>query len=329
MLTLACGMAVSAADADVVRADPPAASSRTSATSPTQPPRAPTAVRAEPLPQACEQDAFHVDYGALREGSLVRLGRHRSVDGNANWDPSMEHFVGRVTPVTSARGLDPQGCAIIEVAVDGGEYVWRVRDVSVVAAAPDDEPSHVPELRLAPGFVPDPQVYESRIGTLTRRANTLESGCTGWVGAHPTFTMLLEDDFPTFSVMAHSSVDTVLLVRTPAGEFVCVDDVDGRDPILTGRAGAGRYEVYVGAFEAVSGEPRFRLALSERGTVRASSLEAVAEVDVRPLEVQGDGRVVRTTHLQPGRPVRPASTPSSSPRPPAAEGDPRPSSNTR
>lgn len=237
----------------------------------------------------------------------------------------MEHYVGRVTPVVSARGLDPQGCPIIEVAVDSGEYVWRVRDVSIVAEAAEPADGRVPELSAAPGFVPDPRVHEGRLSPLTRRSTALKEGCAGWVGARPTFTLLLQDDFPTFSLMAHAGVDLVLVVRTPTGELVCVDDVEGHDPVLTGRAVAGRYEVYVGAYEASPSEPRFRVALSERATVRVASIDAIPQADVQPLDAAR--APTSGTHLQSGRPTTPGAAPTRSPR---RSGDgTQPSSNTR
>lgn len=304
-----------------VSADPPGGTTAASSPAPTRAPRG----HEQALPQACEQDPFHVDYGAIREGSLVRLGRHRSVDGNANWDPSMEHYVDRVTPVVAARGLDPQGCAIVEVAADGGEYVWRVRDLAIVAEAPSNGAGAVPELRIALGAVPDPRVFDTTMPALARRASTLKPGCAGWVGARPTFTMLLADEFPHLTLMARSRADTILVVRRPSGEFVCVDDVEGRDPVLGGRASAGRYEVYVGGYEPSPDATPVRIGISERSTVRVASLDEVADRDTRPLSNDA-GRP--TTRLRAGRgaatpaaPAQGAGTPPSAPRETPTEPD--------
>lgn len=303
-----------------VHADPPANTAREATARPAE----------RGLPQTCEQDPFHVDYGPIHEGSLVRLGRHRSVDGNANWDPSMEHYIGRVTAVVAARGLDPQGCPIVEVAVDGGEYVWRVRDLTMVAEAPSNAERSAPEVRLEHGLVPDPQVFEARFPHPTRRANSLEAGCSGWIASQPTFTMVLEDDFPTLTVMTRSAIDAVLVVRTPTNEIVCVDDVDGRDPVLSGRAQAGRYEVYVGTYEPSEVDARFRVAISERATVHAAALDDVSPSAVLPLRRNDD--TAPPTRLQPGRvrPSEPASpAPSSRPRERAPGSSPTRSANTR
>lgn len=263
----------------------------------------PAAAPARTLPQACDQDPFDIQYGPIRRGSLVRLGRHRSIDGSANWDPAMEHYVGRVTPVVAARGLDPQGCSIVQVAADGGEYVWRVRDLEVVAdAPPEEEAGRPPEIRLEPGGLLDPRVFEGQLGAVTREADDVRDGCAGYIGTQPTFTLLVPRDMPMLSILVHSNVDTVLVIRTPGGRIACVDDVDARDPVISGRAAAGRYEVFVGTFESGSGTPSFRVGLSERGSVRAPLLAGVDARDIRPLGPEGDGP--SPTHLQPGRPVR-------------------------
>jgi WD40 repeat protein len=84
------------------------------------------------LPQACGMTDDDVDYGPLDIGSLVILGAHRVVDGDANWDEDMAQYVGLVAQVTELAGVDPSGCPIVRVDVDGGEYFWRLRDLQLV-----------------------------------------------------------------------------------------------------------------------------------------------------------------------------------------------------
>jgi hypothetical protein len=81
------------------------------------------------LPQACGMTEANVDYGQLAVGTAVVLGRHRAVDGEENWAPEMEPFVGRSTQVTELIGVDDQGCALVHVQADNGEWFWRVRDL--------------------------------------------------------------------------------------------------------------------------------------------------------------------------------------------------------
>lgn len=91
-----------------------------------------------PGPQACGLTDATVDWAGIRTGTRVTLGRHREVDGVDNWDPAMDSYVGLTATVRTLIGVDPQGCPIIYVDVDGGAYFWRVRDVTVSpdAAAP-------------------------------------------------------------------------------------------------------------------------------------------------------------------------------------------------
>lgn len=85
----------------------------------------------EPGPQACGLTDTTADWGPIRVGSRITLGRHRPVDGADNWDPSMDAYIGLSATVRTLIGVDPQGCPIVYVDVDGGYYFWRIRDVTI------------------------------------------------------------------------------------------------------------------------------------------------------------------------------------------------------
>ena len=68
------------------------------------------------------------DYGSVREGSRIVLGRHRPVDGDDNWADEMTEYVGRTATVTRLSGSDAAGCPGVRVDIDGGEWFWRIRD---------------------------------------------------------------------------------------------------------------------------------------------------------------------------------------------------------
>jgi|GEM_PF-1377436 len=84
-----------------------------------------------PIPQACDADTpdNQVDYGPISVGSRVILGRHRPVDGSANWAESMAQYVDREAVVTSLNGSDNTGCPMVSVDIDNGEWFWRIRDM--------------------------------------------------------------------------------------------------------------------------------------------------------------------------------------------------------
>lgn len=81
------------------------------------------------FPQHCGQSDDAADYGAAQMGATVRLGRHREVNGDANWAEDMEAFVGQTGTVTEHLGTDSQGCPVIHVSTDSGAWAWRVRDL--------------------------------------------------------------------------------------------------------------------------------------------------------------------------------------------------------
>lgn len=89
----------------------------------------------EATPQTCEQDDEVADYGLVQPGAAVVLWRHRSYDGDMNWVDDMSDHTGEEAHVTRLAGVDGSGCPVVNVDADGGEWVWRVRDLTLVSAA--------------------------------------------------------------------------------------------------------------------------------------------------------------------------------------------------
>ncbi len=83
----------------------------------------------EPIPLACGQTDANASHGSLRVGSVVIVGRHRVVDGEANWSEPMEPYVGRTARVTELLGPDDQGCPGVQIDADSGQWFWRIRDL--------------------------------------------------------------------------------------------------------------------------------------------------------------------------------------------------------
>ncbi len=83
------------------------------------------------VPQACGMTDDNAQYGRIEIGTEVVLGRHRPVDGEANWVEEMDRYVGRSARVTELVGVDDQGCPLLRVDVDGGDWFWRLRDVQL------------------------------------------------------------------------------------------------------------------------------------------------------------------------------------------------------
>jgi hypothetical protein len=84
------------------------------------------------VPQRCDQDPDTAYYGLAQPGARVVLWRHRRFDGDSNWAEGMSAHVGAEARITELAGVDASGCPVVMVDVDGGEFVWRVRDLALV-----------------------------------------------------------------------------------------------------------------------------------------------------------------------------------------------------
>lgn len=90
----------------------------------------------DPIPRMCGMPSGRESYGGVTVGFQVRVGRHSPWNGDPNWSPQMEPFVGAVGVVTRLDGVDSQGCPGVRVNVDGGQYFWRLRDMQAMGGAP-------------------------------------------------------------------------------------------------------------------------------------------------------------------------------------------------
>jgi len=101
------------------------------------------------IPQWCGQRAGQLSFGRVKVGTMVKLGKHRAVDGSTNWDDDMAQYVDKITRVTELKTTaDLAGCPIVKVSVDGGKYVWRIRDMTL---APVSRPETKPVPATKPG----------------------------------------------------------------------------------------------------------------------------------------------------------------------------------
>lgn len=94
-----------------------------------------------PGPQACGLTDDQVVWDPIALGAQVTLGRHRAVNGDENWDPSMDPYVGMTAHVTQLVGVDEQGCPVAHIDLDGGGFYWRVRDMTVTGGGTATTPT--------------------------------------------------------------------------------------------------------------------------------------------------------------------------------------------
>lgn len=87
--------------------------------------------RAQVIPRHCGMRAGTEQYGSIGVGSAIVLGRHTPWAGDANWDESMQRYVGATAVVTQLGGVDSAGCPGVRVTIDGGQFFWRIRDAQL------------------------------------------------------------------------------------------------------------------------------------------------------------------------------------------------------
>ncbi len=128
---------------------------------------------------------------------------------------------------------------------------------------PTDTPAVVPTLNfslppifgsttLTSGFVPDPFTVGLNAGGPVN-VSYLGAGCTGYTTAAPTFSVnYAAGAFPLLRFYFISGVDTTMIINTPGGSYVCVDDSFGTlNPALDFNSPpSGRYDVWIGTFTA-------------------------------------------------------------------------------
>ena len=138
------------------------------------------------------------------------------------------------------------------------------------AAAGGDGTSNFGTVSLASGFMPDPHKVEGTSGG-NIQASTLNPSCTGWVTSTPDHLFVASNAFTNLRVLVHSADDTTLVVQKPDGTYLCNDDAEGHNPIVTGAFPAGTYKVHIGSYEQAENSP-YTLAFTELGNVTAASL---------------------------------------------------------
>jgi len=82
-------------------------------------------------PQECGLTDTTAQWGSIAMGSTVILGAHTPVHDDTNWDDAMAAFVGQRARVIERVGVDDQGCPIVRVDADRGQFVWRIRDMTL------------------------------------------------------------------------------------------------------------------------------------------------------------------------------------------------------
>ena len=137
------------------------------------------------------------------------------------------------------------------------------------AGGPEGE-SNFENVALTTGFTPDPHKVTGTSGGAVE-ASGLNPSCAGYVDSTPDHLFQAQSAFSNLRVLAHSDQDITLVIQKPDGSYMCNDDAEGTDPIVTGSFPAGTYKVFIGSYEA-GANSQYTLGFTELGSVTAASL---------------------------------------------------------
>jgi hypothetical protein len=145
--------------------------------------------------------------------------------------------------------------AVVPTAVPTATQAWTA------TPTPTDMPTAIPTLNfslppnygstsLTSGFVPDPFTIGMTSGGPVD-VTYLGGGCSGFVTSAPDFSLNYTSGvFPLLRFYFIGSGDTTLVINTPGGSYVCVDDSFGTlNPTVDFNSPAsGRYDIWVGSY---------------------------------------------------------------------------------
>jgi len=105
---------------------------------------------------------------------------------------------------------------------------------------------------LTSGFVPDPFTV-GVTGGGPANVSYLGGGCTGYTTSAPSFSLnYTAGAFPLLRFYFIGASDSTMIINTPGGSYICVDDSFGTtNPTIDFNSPAsGRYDIWVGSFNS-------------------------------------------------------------------------------
>ena len=104
-------------------------------------------------------------------------------------------------------------------------------------------------VRLAPGFSPDPHLVVVQAGGSIDVSGTLKN-CSGFITSAPDLRLFWDGNGSlNLKVSAISNADTTLVINGPTGSWYCDDDSgEGANPSVALPSVSGQYDIWVGTF---------------------------------------------------------------------------------
>jgi len=121
------------------------------------------------------------------------------------------------------------------------------------------------DIRLAPGFLPDPYEIRLQAGGTIDAAEELHPDCPGFIASAPDVNIHYQNTGIPLYIYVESESDTTLIVQGPGDQWYCEDDTVDLNPVMVFRPPrSGRYSIWVGTYRD-NGTERATLKISETG----------------------------------------------------------------
>lgn len=104
------------------------------------------------------------------------------------------------------------------------------------------------EISRNAGFTPDPITVQIYSGGSIDASRAIGGNCVGMIADAPDYEFTYQAGSWPLTFAVDGQNDTSLVINAPDGEWYCVDDSDGLDPVLRwGSPLSGTYDIWVGA----------------------------------------------------------------------------------
>jgi hypothetical protein len=128
-------------------------------------------------------------------------------------------------------------------------------------------------ISVRPGFRPDPAIRTGTAGG-PRDAETLDETCRGYIAGAPSHVLKVDAPVSGLRVLVAMRGDATLVIELADGRYLCNDDAEGLNPILTGPFPTGRHRVWVGTYsETPPGGVAYTIAFTADPSVSTTAIE--------------------------------------------------------
>lgn len=132
--------------------------------------------------------------------------------------------------------------------------VFCVTSVTNTITNAQEAPPIFGDVTLNHPFSPDPMNVRGMSGgsiagnQIAGRTETATGPCTGFVDEAPDHTLELTTKFDYLKLQVQSPQDVTMIVKGPGGTW-CNDDLDGKNPGMSGEWLPGNYQIWVGSYD--------------------------------------------------------------------------------